>query len=415
MKQTIGMKVFDLGCLLALVFLAMLTAPPSQAARIDSYQESYRSGEICTRLRFGVDIDKINARYGTYTKERIPGTNIYLLGLRPGSELEKVVEQMQADLNLLFAEVNHTFQLPEVRQTSHAFIDQVSHAFIDGQSPVNFYGQQSVANLQLDEAHKISRGFGVRVAVIDTGLDFNHSLFKGRIAWPVYDFVDDDIHPSDEPYGAGSGHGTFVAGLIALTAPDAKIMPLRAFGSDGRGTSFDVAKAIRFATNYGADVINMSFGLLEEDKIIKDALENAYRRVYMVASAGNDNLNTIQFPADTVSFILSVTSTTTNDIKAPFANYNSKMNAAAPGVSLYSAYPGKRWAWWSGTSFSTALVTGQAALLLSLNPELKTQKLNRAIISSGIDIDHLNPQYKHKLGRRIDYLAAIEMLLRKKF
>jgi serine protease len=155
--------------------------------------------------------------------------------------------------------------------------------------------------------------------------------------------------------------------------------------------------------------------MLGDDKLIKDALNYAHRRVYMVASAGNDNLNTIQFPADMGNYNLSVTSTTSDDIKATFANYDNKVNVAAPGVSLYSAYPGKRWAWWSGTSFSTALVTGQAALLLSLNPELKTQKLNRAIISSGIDIDHLNPQYKHKLGRRIDYLAAIEMLLRKKF
>ncbi len=412
MKQTIAMKVFGPVCLLGLVFLAALTAPPSQAGRINSNRESYRSGEICVRLRFGVEIDKINARYGTYIKERIPRTNIYLLGLLPGRDLEEVKGRMQADFNLLFADVNHKFQLPEVRQTSHAFIDQVSHAFIDGQSPVKFYGQQSVENLHLNQAHKFSRGFGVRVAVIDTGLDFNHSLFEGRIAWPVYDFVDDDGNPSDELYGAGSGHGTFVAGLIALTAPDARIMPLRAFGSDGRGTSFDIAKAIRFATDYGADVINMSFGMLEEDKLINDALEYAYRRVYMVASAGNDNLNTIQFPADNVSFILSVTSTTTNDIKAPFANYNSKMYAAAPGVSLYSAYPGERWAWWSGTSFSTALVTGEAALLLSLNPWLKCENLNRIIILSGINLDPLNPQYIHKLGRRIDYRAAIEILLR---
>jgi thermitase len=411
MKLTIGMKIFGPVCLLALVFLAAPAASSSQTGRINSYREGYRSGEICVGLQSGVEIDEINARYGTYIKELIPGSTIYLLGLPPGRNMEKVVERMNADLDLLFAEFNQQLQLPEVRQTSHAFIDQVSHAFIDGQSPVNFYGQQSVENLCLAEAHEFSRGSGVRVAVIDTGLDFNHSLFAERIAWPIYDFVDDDGNPSDEQDGAASGHGTFVAGLIALTAPDAKIMPLRAFSSDGRGTSFDIARAIRFATDEGVDVINMSFGMLEDDKLIKDALKYARPRVYLVASAGNDNLNTIQFPADTVNFILSVTSTTTNDIKAPFANYNSKMYAAAPGVLLYSAYPGERWAWWSGTSFSTALVTGEAALLLSLNPSLKSENLNRIIILSGIDIDSLNPQYKNKLGRRIDYRAAIKMLL----
>src|SRR5262245_39564783 len=197
MKQTLVMKVFGSLCLLALVFLAAPTASPSKTGRSTSHREDYCAGEICAGLRLGVDITEINALYGTYIKERIPGSNIYLLGLPPGRNLEKVMDRMNVDFNLLFAEYNQQFQLTEVQQTSHAFIDQVSHAFIDGQSPAAFYGQQSVEDLQLDEAHQFSRGFGVRVAVIDTGLDFNHSAFEGKIAGPGYDFVDDDGNPSE--------------------------------------------------------------------------------------------------------------------------------------------------------------------------------------------------------------------------
>lgn len=389
----------------------MFAAPLSQAGGGSVAQESRRQGEVTVELRPGSDINRVNARHGTYVKNRIQGNNDYLLGLRPPVNLDDSLRQMRADPDLLFTEPNYNYKPPEVRQVSHAFIDQVSHAFIDGQSPASFYSQPPVSNLNLAEAHAYSRGIGVKVAVLDTGLDFNHPLFVGRIASPGYDFVDNDSVPNDEPKGNGYGHGTFVAGLIALTAPDAMVMPLRVFNRDGIGTSFDIARAIRFAADNGATVINMSFGLTEQDELIRKALNYAYRRAYMAASAGNDNQDFIQFPAEALSRVLSVTATTATDIKAPFANYHRQMAAAAPGVSLYSAYPGNRWAWWSGTSFSTVLVTGEAALLLAMNPRLTPSDLDRLITSSGADIDSLNPSYQDKLGRRIDYRAAITLLL----
>jgi len=244
--------------------------------------------------------------------------------------------------------------------------------------------------------------------VIDTGIDPQHPLFAGRIAWPVYDFVDGDGDPTDVGPGVGYGHGTFVAGLIVLAAPRATIMPLRAFGADGYGTSFNIAKAIRFAADNGARVINMSFGMTEEDSLVKDAIVYAGQKSYMVAAAGNDNDNFIHFPASLAARTLSVTSTATGDIKAPFSNFASEMNVSAPGVSVYSAYPGKAWAYWSGTSFSTALVSGEAALLIALKPESTRTDLNTVIKTSGTNIDPLNPDYAKQLGKvRVDYQAAI--------
>jgi hypothetical protein len=403
-------KVIGSVYLLTIALSAIFTAP-SSAHRIQIIQESHCPGEVTVRLRHGVELNRINARHGTFVKEQIAGTNIYLLGLPPGADTGECLEQMRENHDLVYVEPNYNFHMPEVRQTSHAFIDQTSHAFIDGQSPASFYGQQPLANLNIEEAHNFSRGLGVKVAVIDTGLDFTHSLFGSRIGLPVYDFVDNDGMPNDEPNGTGSGHGTFIAGLIRLTAPDAMIMPLRAFGPDGRGTSFNIARAIRYAADNGAQVINMSFGLLESDRLIKEALEYAYHRAYLVASAGNDNQDGVHFPAETKNRTLSVTSTLANDIKAPFANFGKEVDVAAPGVSLYSTYPGGRWAWWSGTSFSTALVSGESALLLSLDRNLKPVDLNRIITHSGVNIDHLNHGYSNKLGRRIDCAAAVNRLL----
>jgi subtilisin family serine protease len=400
--------------LAAIVALVCLTAAlfPSNSLRVKAQGDSYCSGEIVVGLLPGADIYAFNARYGTTVKEWLAGTDQYLLNLAPGVEVEAKLEEIADDPDVAFSGPNFNFKHAEIRQRSQAYIDQRSQAYIDGQSPPDFFGQPSILRLRLAQAQQITRGWGVRVAVIDTGVDFNHPLFAGRIVYPNYDFVDNDGNPQEVMGGPGSGHGTFVSGLIALTAPGAVLMPLRAFSSDGSGTSFNIAKAIRFATDNGAQVINMSFGLLVRDKLIEDALEYSYQRVYMVASAGNDNLDSLHFPAERKSKTLAVVSTDAADIKAAFSNFNRDAQAAAPGVDIYSAYPGGRWATWSGTSFSTALVTGEAALLLQLNPNLNRTAMNTVITNSGLNIDALNPGYAGKLGRvRIDYLDAVTRTL----
>lgn len=373
--------------------------------------DTFQAGQIVVGLLPGQDINAFNARHNTQIIERIAGTDHYLLAIPPGTAVEDILAEVALDLAVEFASKNFNFLSPEVRQVSHAFVDQVSHAFVDGQSPGNYFTQPSLGRLRLYQAHQITRGLGVTVAVIDTGLDFNHPLFAGRIAWPNYDFVDNDGMPHEVSGGAGYGHGTFVAGLIALTAPEARIMPIRAFDRDGRGTSFNVAKAIRFARDNGANVINLSFGLLEKDPLIQNAVTYAHERTFQVASAGNDNENFLHFPAERTSKTFAVTSTDANDIRAPFANFDRDVMGSAPGVSLYSAYPGNKWAYWSGTSFSTALVSGQAALLLSIDPGLGRSRTSFIITSSGVNIDGLNPGYNRMLGRRIDFLGAINQVL----
>ncbi|MEK7830696.1 MAG: S8 family serine peptidase, partial [Acidobacteriota bacterium] len=272
-----------LACSLICVLTAVFPAPPSKAQIQTGFKDSFQADEIIVGLIPGADIIAFNARFGTTVKEQIPGTDQYLLQLPQGEKVEDKLIEIEGDLDLDFSGPNFNFKSAEIRQRSQAFIDQRSQAFIDGQSPINFYGQPSLLPLHLTEAQQISRGWGVKVAVIDTGIDFNHPLFAGRIAYPAYDFVDNDYNPQEVIGGAGYGHGTFVSGLIALTAPGTVIMPLRAFDPDGIGTSFNVAKAIRFAADNGAQVTNMSFGLLDRDKLIEDAITYAHNTAYQVA------------------------------------------------------------------------------------------------------------------------------------
>jgi subtilisin family serine protease len=402
-------KIFRLACAFAL--FTILIAPPF-SVRGDDNMDDFRPGELLVTLRPGANINQFNARNGTSTLEVLTGTNSYRLGIPSGETVEGKLGQIASDPDLLSAQPNFEHRSPEVRQGSMAFLDQGSMAFLDGQSPANFYGQAPALRVRVNEAHALSRGAGVKVAVIDTGIDFYHPLLSGRITGPYYDFAANDSNPTDELTGPGGGHGTFVAGLIALSAPDARVMPLRAFGGDGRGTSFNIAKAIRHAANNGAHVINMSFGLLDEDELIEDAMEYARtRNVFMVASAGNANLEQVNYPAAS-DLAMAVTSTNAwNDAKAPFANYGISVDVAAPGVSVYSAFPGNRWAWWDGTSFSTALVSGEAALLLAPNLALDRNVLRAKIAGYGVPLDPINSNYAEKLGSvRVDFRAALEAL-----
>ncbi len=264
-------------------------------------------------------------------------------------------------------------------------------AFLDGISPSNFYQQSALTPLRLSQAHALSRGAGVTVAVIDTGIDFTHPLFANKIVGPYYDFAANDLNPMDDGGGVGTGHGTFVAGLVLRAAPDARIMPLRAFNQTGRATSFTIARAIRFAASNGARIINMSFGLLNEDSLVEEAVDMAAATgALLVASAGNDNLERVHYPASH-SAVLSITSTGAGDVRAPFANYSPLVNVAAPGASLHSAFPGGGWAFWSGTSFSTALVAGEAAVLFSAQPLAGNAQVRTTILSSAAPLDAINP------------------------
>jgi subtilisin family serine protease len=200
------------------------------------------------------------------------------------------------------------------------------------------------------------------------------------------------------------GHGTLCAGLIAVTAPAAMIMPLRAFDDAGASDTFTLAKAIRYAANNGAHVINMSFGTLTNSNVLRSAIEYAAaRNVIMVASAGNNNTSVAQYPA-AYPGVIAVSATNLFDMKGTFSNYGSHIAVDGPGVNIISAYPGAMYSVVSGTSFSAPLVAASAALVRSL----RTTGVHNAISAGTVSIDTRNPNYVGKLGTgRIDLLKVV--------
>lgn len=186
----------------------------------------------------------------------------------------------------------------------------------------------------------------------------------------------------DNPEFAAFGHGTMVAGVVHLVAPTAKIMPLKAFKSDGSGYASDVLRAIYHAAHNGANVVNMSFSFPMRSKELERACEYSARRgLILVASAGNDGRRTVVYPAG-FSTVMGVASTNDRDYRSDFSNYGSSLVwVAAPGEAIVTTYPYDHYAASWGTSFSTPFVAGTAALLRdvkTLNGEQAAKALSNA-------------------------------------
>ncbi|MCS7465423.1 S8 family serine peptidase [Stieleria sp. ICT_E10.1] len=235
----------------------------------------------------------------------------------------------------------------------------------------------------------------VVVAVIDTGVDYTHENLAANM-WvnpgeiPGNGIDDDGNGFVDDIHGASvvsnpnahtgdpidyHGHGTHVAGIIAGqafngvggvgVAFNTQIMAIRAAQSTGTLTVDDIAEAILYAVDNGAEVINMSFGGYQRSQVVEDALEIALNQAVLVAAAGNDSINISQAPIYPASlpWVLGVEASTPNDTLANFSN--SGYEVRAPGESIYSTLPNNQYAKWSGTSMATPVVTGIAALMRS--------------------------------------------------
>lgn len=207
-------------------------------------------------------------------------------------------------------------------------------------------------------------GKGV-VAVVDSGVDFSHSFLQGRVLNDGYDFIDGDATPID-----GYGHGTHVSGTIVdcVGSAPVSILPIRVFDDNGkRGLSSTVAAGIKYAANYGADVINLSLGGghdIAKDSAISYAIGKG---CLVVASSGNDNIDTAYYcPAHiTEGGTIVVSAGDSNHNKASFSNYGSSVDLMAPGVNIKSAVPGGGFRIMSGTSMA-APHAAAAAMLIDL-------------------------------------------------
>ncbi|MCE5208493.1 MAG: S8 family serine peptidase [Chloroflexi bacterium] len=213
----------------------------------------------------------------------------------------------------------------------------------------------------------------VTIAILDTGIDLAHVDLAGKLV-PGFDFVYDDEIPQDE-----NGHGTLVAGIAAAITNNgvgmagvswgAQIMPLRVLDAAGNGSYTNLAEAIIWATDNGARVINMSVGGVNYSETLEEAVDYAVKQgAILVAATGNTGASTVLYPA-ALPGVIGVGATDSSNHLASFSNTGAGVDVVAPGVSIFSTYPGNIYRYSSGTSMAAPQVAGFAALLASL-PEL---------------------------------------------
>jgi len=360
----------------------------------------------------------INA-YQAKTIKQIPVLDIYILKVPEYSTVEEMIYALKLNPDVEYATPDYKTYITAVPKPNDNFFDLQYTLFNEGQE-IGFPGPQGKnrADIKALEAWEETKGdVQIIIAVIDTGIDFDHPDLTNtedieKIASNGYDYVNNDNDPSDD-----HGHGTFVAGLaaaktdnvegIAGVSWNCQILPLKAVESDGSGYVSWLVEAIIYAADNGANVISMSLGFPlgpgeEEDPdvlLLEEALEYAHANgVVCVASAGNEG-DSVIYPAAYDEFCLAVAATDYNDSRPSWSNFGPEVDVAAPGLKIVgpvpSWLPGLIWkdftlppyGFGDGTSASTAIVSGFAALIKSAKPWLEPDEIMDIIRFSADDVN----------------------------
>jgi subtilisin family serine protease len=334
-------------------------------------------------------------------------------------------------------EQDHALGVPELSGATIANLTQSTTSILDGlpgRSVVTYFGSSVASNYVNQPATALIRhndaqsntgliGTGVTVAMIDTGADLSHPALQSSLV-AGFNFINESNSASElsdlDPATAAAltqsttsildsqnlvlqnsstvailsqsttsildgpprafGHGTMTAGLVHLIAPGASIMPLKAFASDGSSDLFNIVRAIYYAADNGANIISMSFELTQSSPALQTAIQYALsKNVIVVAASGNDGQQMLVFPAG-YNAVIGVGSTDNQDAKSTFTNFGTNgVFIAAPGEGVITTYPGGNYAAAWGTSFSTPLIAGEAALILQAKPGYKTSDVANAI------------------------------------
>ncbi|MBI3312496.1 MAG: S8 family serine peptidase [Candidatus Omnitrophica bacterium] len=335
---------------------------------------SVMPGEALVQFRSGISgaqAEQLISQAGVTLKERIDPQQIYVVSFSRSISPEEVVHRFRAMPQVLHAEPNGIYEL----NGSDWF---VSEAYA--------------------EDGPLGAGAKVRVAVIDTAIDGNHPALAGKVV-SGYNFVNNTT--STQSAGIGQDwHGTASSGRILDGAGGANIelMPVQVFGSSGGASWSTIIKAINYAVDNGAQVINMSLGGMAGSPLVQQAIDRATEKgILVVASAGNHGTEAPAYPAS-YNGVLSVAASNEAGRKAGFSAYGSTVDLTAPGDTMkLLSHGGTRMS--QGTSFSAPFITGMLALLKSAFPSLTAGQAEEVLKSKARPLSDMNnPRYDGKLG-----------------
>ncbi|ABB31432.1 peptidase S8 and S53 subtilisin kexin sedolisin [Geobacter metallireducens RCH3] len=387
----------------------------------------YKEGELIVKYREGVSEEgkaEGHRRHGSERKKEFRDLNMEQVKIRPGLGVENAVKEFEADDDVEYAEPNYLLKASKIP------------------TDPKFYSTWGMAKINAPAAWDNTTGSaGVVVAVIDSGVDYNHPDLKANM-WinqaelngkPGID--DDGDGVVDDIYGYNgvnnngnpmdnNGHGTHVAGTIGAVGNNGigvagvnwtvKIMACKFLDANGSGYTSDAIECLQYVKKMksrGVNIVatNNSWGGGGYSRALYDTI-NSQRDILFITAAGNaaaNNDTTPSYPADyNLPNIIAVAATTSTDGLASFSNYGRRtVMVGAPGYSILSTYPNNQYAYLSGTSMATPHVTGLAALIKAKYPTMDWRGIKNLILSGGDRPSSLAA--KTVTGRRIDAFGSL--------
>ena len=414
--NALGVKkiIFKISILIFLLAIVLSTGPSFVLASKTIANNKINLDLKVNNKNFDKQNRKIFVENQIVVKYKNDNKAFRVINLPAGTSVEETVVKYKKNKNVEYAEPNYMAYADEVPNDPYYF-------------PYQWHmDNETGSGVNAEQAWDISTGEGVIVAVIDTGLNLGGEDTPVCLK-PGKDFINNDLDPNDD-----NGHGTHVAGTIAQStnndsvgvaglAYNSCIMPLKALGADGGGSYAAIANAIIFATDNGADVINMSLGGDYNDITLASAVQYAHNNgVVVVAAAGNSSSDAPHYPSS-YETVISVGATGYDKSLASYSNYGLDIDVVAPGGDMYEYTYNRRgkiigettkdlnddgypdgvlqetfdsesfgYSFYQGTSMASPHVAGAAALLISyakeLGQELSSMQVREALQNTAEDL-----------------------------
>jgi subtilisin family serine protease len=390
---------------------ARAIAPLHRGRLLERLNKGISDGDIAVAARQRFPLRAARAPQGAVIPD-LGGSYVLDLGTRSADEVQRVLAAVRRQPGVVYAEEDALVKAA-YNPNDPSFAASGSW----GQPYDDLYGPKRIGAPQ---AWDTQRGAGVVVAVVDTGVDYNHPDINDNVwlnsreipgngvdddhngfvddvrGWDFVGASADQITPDNDP-ADHEGHGTHVAGTVAAEGDNSlgvvgvawksRIMAIKALDDAGQGPDSSIAGAIIYAADQGADIINASWSG-PESQAIADAVNYAYGLgVVVVAAAGNDTADTNRFSPSKLPASIVVASLSPFDGASYFTNYGNKLDVAAPGEDILSLQAGTGgYVRLSGTSMAAPHVSGVAALILSHNPSFTNEQVRQILRTTATDL-----------------------------
>jgi subtilisin family serine protease len=363
----------------------------------------YAPGQVLVRFRPKARAQLVDATLSRYDVKKIKWIshlNLYQVSIPDWASVEEMAYALSQNPDVVYAGPNYRAR---ILVTPHDTLFQYQYALDNTGQEIGAPGSPSgkaKADIRATAGWEETQGTAETIiAIIDSGVDFEHPDIRNKIISRGRDFANNDWDATDD-----NGHGTYVAGIAAAdtnnnegmagVAWDCKILPVKVTDKNGSAWYDDVIDGILWAADNGADVINLSLGGDAPDDSLRDALQYAYEKGLVIAAAAGNDDTFVYYPAAYDAYCLAVAATDYDDARTWWSCYGPEVDVAAPGERILSIVPTWYWgpdylpyAFGSGTSSSTPHVAGLAALIKDLKPWLTSGQIMDVIRYSSDDVN----------------------------